>query len=118
MRRAIISSLFLLLLALLPLGCGEDHRNDLSWVLSRYGKPEETNVEYSPDGISYMILWYWSQGKGFKFKEESYTEMRGLECKERYYWRLIDEYEFPPTTSKEEKEKLRKKFIGGEQIER
>jgi len=40
-----------------------------------------------------------------------------LECKERYYWRLIDEYEFTPTTSKEEKEKLRKKFRGGERIE-
>lgn len=78
MRRVVISSLFLLLLALLPLGCGEDHRNDLSWVLSRYGKPEDTEVSYSPDGISYMILWYWSQGRGFKFKEESYTEMRGV----------------------------------------
>lgn len=118
MKRAIFYLLFPLFLSLLPLGCGEDHRNDLGWVISRYGKPEDTEVVYSPDGIAYMILWYWSQGKGFKFKEESYTEMRGLECKERYYWRLVDEYKFPPVTSPEEKEKIRRKFIGGEQVER
>ncbi len=118
MKRAIFFSLFLVILALLPLGCGEDHRNDLSWVLSRYGKPEETDVEYSPDGIAYMILWYWSQGKGFKFKEETYLSVRGLECKERYYWRLIDEYNFQPTPSKEEREKIKRRFLGSEQGER
>jgi len=58
MKRNISFLLLLILLALLPLGCGGGHKNDLSLVLSRYGSPEETEVVYSPDGISYLVLWY------------------------------------------------------------
>lgn len=117
-KRKIFYALFLSFLTILPLGCAGDHKNDLGDILARYGKPEETEVVYAPDGISYLILWYWSQGRGFKFKEESYTEMSGFECKERHYWRLVDTYQFTPPSEKKEKEVLKRKLIGGENYER
>lgn len=118
-RRALVGGIFLLILASLPLGCGGDHRNDLSRILATYGPPEDTDATYAPDGIHTLTIWYWSKGKGFEFVERSYISMRGLECVERYYWELKKEYTFTPVppTEKEKVEELKRKLRGGTKIE-
>ncbi|PNV80977.1 MAG: hypothetical protein C0179_04885 [Fervidicoccus sp.] len=115
MKRLLLYLISLSVIDFIPLGCGESHRNDLGDVISRYGQPEESQVYYSPQGdVTYLVVWYWTKGKGFKFKEETYLSMSGLSCESESYWRKIEEYTFTPVPSKEEKEQIKRKFLGGE----
>ena len=113
-KRLIPSLLFLSILALLPLGCGESHKNDLGEIVSIYGQPEESQIVYKGPDETYLYVWYWTKGKQFTFKEESYFTMSGLDCESRHYWRKISEATFTPSPPKEEREKLKRKLMVGD----
>ncbi|MBC7330254.1 hypothetical protein H5T88_07855 [bacterium] len=114
MKKAIFLSLFLSILAILPTGCGGDHKNDLGEVVAQYGQPEESQIIYTSSDETYLYVWYWTKGKQFTFKEESYVSMSGLSCEARHYWRKISEATFTPSPPKEERERLKRKLMAGD----
>jgi hypothetical protein len=114
LRKTLFLTLSLSILAILPIGCGEDHQNDLGEVVSRYGQPEESQIVYKGPDETYLYVWYWTKGKQFTFKEESYVTMSGLSCESMHYWRKISEATFTPSLPKEERERIKRELMEGD----